>query len=421
MPELLALSQINTVSGCQPRAGVSSEVVDDYAALLLSGTKLPPVVVFHDGAEHYLADGYHRFEAHKKIKRSKIPVEIRQGTLRDAILFSLGANQDHGLRRTMGERRRAVEKMLRDEEWGRWSDSRIAEHVGVSQPYVSAIAREIEPELKHRLKSERVTKTGRTINTANIGRKPAAPKTGSIARTSEHAQEAPDDGLPVRDDAADFDPDTGEVFEGDQPEPEFEREAGGNAEVLGEQQACTLEQSSVAATPAPESAVPVQWAPHAADDREGGESDRHPQAGADPAIHATDETERARDYLAELLKGWFPGIAIAPDLMGVCTQIDHMIADLQLKARYPEERRADGTVAFHINPDDEQSRLENGMAIAMPPTRNRDPADAAIAYSRPLYSDDLSRFVEWMIDFEARFRSIHGTGNEAALASEAAA
>ena len=57
---------------------------------------------------------------------------VRAGTRRDAILFAVGANGDHGLRRTNEDKRRSVLVLLRDEEWGAKSDRWIATQAGVS-------------------------------------------------------------------------------------------------------------------------------------------------------------------------------------------------------------------------------------------------------------------------------------------------
>ena len=72
---------------------------------MLDGAVFPPVIVFHDGADYWLADGFHRVEAARKIDRKEIEAEIRDGTARDAILHGIGANATHGSggpRRTSG-------------------------------------------------------------------------------------------------------------------------------------------------------------------------------------------------------------------------------------------------------------------------------------------------------------------------------
>ena len=55
------------------------------------------------------------------------------------MLFSVGANAAHGLRRTNEDKRRAVLTLLHDPEWREWPQRRIAEACGVSAEYVSRV------------------------------------------------------------------------------------------------------------------------------------------------------------------------------------------------------------------------------------------------------------------------------------------
>lgn len=134
--ELLAISLIRTDGGTQPRAELSSDTVVEYREAMRAGSTFPPVVVFYDGAYYWLADGFHRHAAWIGLGEKKIPVDIRQGTVRDAILFSVSANAGHGLRRTNADKRRAVARLLGDDEWVKWSDREIARRCAVSHPFV---------------------------------------------------------------------------------------------------------------------------------------------------------------------------------------------------------------------------------------------------------------------------------------------
>src|SRR5690606_35298949 len=89
--ENLKLEQIRIDGGTQPRTELNEATVADYAEAITEGAKFPPVTVFHDGADYWLADGFHRLFAHKKIGALDIEAEIRQGTKRDAVLHSVGA------------------------------------------------------------------------------------------------------------------------------------------------------------------------------------------------------------------------------------------------------------------------------------------------------------------------------------------
>jgi uncharacterized ParB-like nuclease family protein len=133
-PVALSVTSIRTDGGTQSRAAIDEGVVTDYQDHI---DKLPPVVVFYDGADYWLADGFHRLEAHKRTGRESITAEVRQGTRRDAVLFSVGANASHGLRRTNADKRRAVDLLLRDAEWRLKSDRWVASRCGVSHDFVN--------------------------------------------------------------------------------------------------------------------------------------------------------------------------------------------------------------------------------------------------------------------------------------------
>ena len=139
----IPIARIRRDRDVQARAGLNPATVSEYAEALQSGATLPPVDVFHDGEIHWLADGFHRVAAAEQAGLTEVEADVRQGGRRDAILHACGANATHGLRRTNADKRRAVETLLRDEEWRRWSDRRIAETCGVSNNFVGDVRREL--------------------------------------------------------------------------------------------------------------------------------------------------------------------------------------------------------------------------------------------------------------------------------------
>jgi hypothetical protein len=141
----LALNLIQIDGGTQSRANVNDHVVEEYAEAIKAGATFPPIVVFYDGKKHWLADGFHRFHAYQKAGRENVSADIRQGTRRDAILHSVGANETHGLRRTRDDKRRAVLTLLNDAEWSKWSDREIARQCAVSPDTVGRARKEVEP------------------------------------------------------------------------------------------------------------------------------------------------------------------------------------------------------------------------------------------------------------------------------------
>jgi ParB-like chromosome segregation protein Spo0J len=135
----LNLADIHIDGGTQSRVKISKKVVSEYAEAIQAGTDFPPVVVFNDDADYWLADGFHRFHAHSKAGKTSIPALVQSGTARDAILYSLSANWTHGLRRTNADKRKAVQTLLDDSEWAGWSSREIAELCGVTHPFVASI------------------------------------------------------------------------------------------------------------------------------------------------------------------------------------------------------------------------------------------------------------------------------------------
>ncbi len=138
----IALSDIKD-AGAQIRVEMKPDVVRDYADAMAAGEILPPVVVYHDGTDYWLGDGYHRVEAARKLDRDSIDAEVRDGDARQAILHGIGSNASHGLRRTQADKRRAVERLLRDEEWSKWSNREIAKAAKVDHRTVATVRREL--------------------------------------------------------------------------------------------------------------------------------------------------------------------------------------------------------------------------------------------------------------------------------------
>lgn len=189
----LEVGKIRLDGGTQPRAELRYDIIDDYAEEMRQGTVFPDVTVFFDGSDYWLADGFHRVHAARHAGQGAINADIRQGTRRDAVLYSVGVNSGHGLRRNNADKRRAVETMLRDLEWNAWSDHKIAQHVRVSQPYVSKIRRELaltENVISENNQRSYITKHGTlaTMDTANIGK--SQPPEDVVSRAQRVVEEA---------------------------------------------------------------------------------------------------------------------------------------------------------------------------------------------------------------------------------------
>lgn len=139
----LRLNSIRLDAGTQTHAHIDEATVGEYSEAMARGDRFPPVVVFQNNGEFIMADGFHRVKAARRARLTHILAEIRKGTRRDALKFALGANHKHGLRRTNGDKRRAVELALA--EFGTLSDHLISDMCGVCQSFVS--------NLRHQLNS----------------------------------------------------------------------------------------------------------------------------------------------------------------------------------------------------------------------------------------------------------------------------
>lgn len=173
------LAHIAADTAAQPRTTIKAEKVAEYVEDMQRGDRFPAMVVFKEAEKFWLADGFHRYYAAKTAGLETFNCDVRPGSLRDAILFSCGANASHGLRRTNDDKRRAVVKLLDDAEWASWSDSEIARHCAVDAGTVAKYRKEMAAHTSEIGSMERTfthPKTGEpaVMNVASIGRGTAA-------------------------------------------------------------------------------------------------------------------------------------------------------------------------------------------------------------------------------------------------------
>ncbi len=174
----MKIADIRIDGGTQARERIDTATVSEYAEALRDGVEFPPVVVFFDGVDTWLADGFHRYHAHRQNGATHIEANIEAGTLDDAKLYAASANSDHGLRRTNEDKRRAVRMVL--DAKPDWSDSHIAKHAGVSHTLVGQIRKSILQSLQDSSPTTRtVERNGTTYqqDTSRIGKnKPEEPE-----------------------------------------------------------------------------------------------------------------------------------------------------------------------------------------------------------------------------------------------------
>lgn len=141
----IEIDKIIVDSDVQMRAATDGFAVDSYAVAMKAGEVFPEIVVFEEEDRFHLADGFHRVEAARKAGVQQLEAEVRKALTIDdveetgkraAMLFAAGANDNHGLRRSHADKRRAVTALLRDSDWGSRSDRWVAQAANVSNTFV---------------------------------------------------------------------------------------------------------------------------------------------------------------------------------------------------------------------------------------------------------------------------------------------
>jgi len=165
---------IRTDGDTQSRISLNQDIVNEYAEHLRDGDAFPPMVVFHDGSDYWLADGFHRLFALKANGASLVEVDVRAGTVEDAQLFSFSANGKRGLSNSAEDNRNIIIRMLKHPKWSLWSYSEIAKHVGVSRMTVGRVAKTLEPDPDASTIKQYINKQGNIskVDTAPLKNRP---------------------------------------------------------------------------------------------------------------------------------------------------------------------------------------------------------------------------------------------------------
>ena len=188
---------LRTDGGTQMRVGMSQTTIDEYTEAMRNGSKFPPMVVFLDEDGYFwLADGFHRYQAMRQAFGTNHVADciVMPGDKRQAILYAAQANAKHGLPRTPEDKRQAVDTLLADAEWAKWSDGEIAVRCAVSQPFVSKrrkLTQNVMSEPDSKASSNERTYTSKhgttaTMKTGKIGKGPkVTPPTSYPMRSIE--------------------------------------------------------------------------------------------------------------------------------------------------------------------------------------------------------------------------------------------
>jgi hypothetical protein len=138
------IEKIRIDGDTQSRESLKDSTIIDYTEKVLAGEIFKPIKIIYDGKDWWLADGFHRYFAHKRAKVNTIDADITNGTKRDAWIYSLSANGKHGLPRSNEDKRRSVIRALNDIELCDKTNIEIAKLCDVSDMTVGRIRKELE-------------------------------------------------------------------------------------------------------------------------------------------------------------------------------------------------------------------------------------------------------------------------------------
>jgi len=193
------IDKIRIDGGTQMRAELHDETVVDYANAMNEGVEFPAIIVFDDGSNHWLADGFHRLHAAKKAGSKSIIADIRVGTKDAAFWFAASANAAHGRPRTQADKRKTLSNVLSHPDSSAMSDREIAKRCCVGRELVAEIRKVIHVGNDKYDRTFTHPKTGKpaTMDTAKIGKHaaPVAPP------EPEEGQDSGDEAWPVANSA----------------------------------------------------------------------------------------------------------------------------------------------------------------------------------------------------------------------------
>lgn len=138
-PKSLSVDVINISGGTQSRLKIDQNYVEEIYEKMKEEVEYDAVTIFFDGKEYWLADGFHRYHATRKLGKASIKCKITNGLLRDAILYSKSANNQHGLPPTLQDKLNNAKELCDDFEWSGFSNRQIGRICDVSHVTVAKL------------------------------------------------------------------------------------------------------------------------------------------------------------------------------------------------------------------------------------------------------------------------------------------
>jgi hypothetical protein len=145
-PVMVKMTDIAILPEFQVRHVIDEDVVAEYSQHLDDGGELDPIHIFEndlpvngDGGKqppNYLAEGFHRYKAHEKSGRTKIPAFIHTGESFQALELAIQTNCHHGHPMDRQSKYKAVKMALENTQLRRRSNKALAQLCGVSPTFV---------------------------------------------------------------------------------------------------------------------------------------------------------------------------------------------------------------------------------------------------------------------------------------------
>lgn len=135
---LLELHELESSTETQPRE-YDPKYAEELGELITAGVKMPPIVVFYDGARYRVADGWHRRGGAEWAGKKSIACLIYEGDRDAANDYANGSrcNIDHGKRLTNSDKRARAEYWLRRHP--KWSNGALADVSGLHRQYIATV------------------------------------------------------------------------------------------------------------------------------------------------------------------------------------------------------------------------------------------------------------------------------------------
>lgn len=183
----MKLSQIKLDPNLMMRVALNQDIVDEYAQAMLDGDKFPAVIIFNDGDENYLVDGFKRYYACKKNGFEIIDADVQMGTYDDAFDYAfVTANRKNGDHYTPEDKRFQLRIAMDKPKYASKSDRELSRILGVSNTFVSKI-RKAAGKQPDRME---ITRKGKEISIANPKKEqPYEPKQESTPPDYEFTEE----------------------------------------------------------------------------------------------------------------------------------------------------------------------------------------------------------------------------------------